>query len=78
MFNVILELFLTYITNYRRDHRRPVQSSGAGRPANRGGRKGEHHLSVNHQRDQHGTRVFKNSPMNTQKGKITGPFFFGI
>uniref|UniRef100_A0AAF5PFV5 Protein CASC3 n=1 Tax=Wuchereria bancrofti TaxID=6293 RepID=A0AAF5PFV5_WUCBA len=54
----------------KRDHRRPVQNSGAGRPANRGGRKGEHLLSTNHQRDQRGTRVFKNSPTNGQKGAI--------
>uniref|UniRef100_A0A1I7V765 Protein CASC3 n=1 Tax=Loa loa TaxID=7209 RepID=A0A1I7V765_LOALO len=54
----------------RRDHRRPVQNSGAGKPANRGGRKGENHHNINYQRDQHGTRVFKNSPMNAQKGPI--------
>ncbi|VIO97065.1 Uncharacterized protein BM_BM9772 [Brugia malayi] len=54
----------------KRDHRRPVQNSGAGRPANRGGRKGEHHLTTIHQRDQRGTRVFKNSPTSGQKGAI--------
>uniref|UniRef100_A0A0R3RZV5 Protein CASC3 n=1 Tax=Elaeophora elaphi TaxID=1147741 RepID=A0A0R3RZV5_9BILA len=53
----------------RRDHRRPIQNSGAGRPANRGGRKSDHRLSMNHQKD-HGTRVFKNSPINAQKGNI--------
>ncbi|KAL3998922.1 CASC3/Barentsz eIF4AIII binding family protein [Acanthocheilonema viteae] len=52
----------------RRDRKRAIQNSGTGRPANRGGRKSEHHVNINHQRDQHGTRVFKNSPMHTQKG----------
>ncbi|VDK88972.1 unnamed protein product, partial [Litomosoides sigmodontis] len=52
----------------RRDRRRPIQNSGTGRPANRGSRKTEHHVNTNQRRDQHGTRVFKNSPANTQKG----------
>ncbi|CAG9540030.1 unnamed protein product [Cercopithifilaria johnstoni] len=54
----------------RRDRRRPMQNNGAARPTNRGDRKSEHHISINHQRDQHGTGGFKNSPMNTQKGAI--------
>lgn len=61
-------MFLSYTTDYRRDRRRPIQNSGAGRPASRGGRKSEHHVNINHRRDQHGTRVFKNSPTNIQKG----------
>ncbi|VDO34015.1 unnamed protein product, partial [Onchocerca flexuosa] len=54
----------------RYDHRRVMQNNGAGRPASRGGRKDEHHFSVNHQRGQRGTRIFKNSPMNVQKNTI--------
>lgn len=70
MFNIILGLLVTHITDYRYDHRKLMQNNGVRRPPSRGGRRGEHHFSVNHQRNQRGTRVFKNSPTNIQKGNI--------
>uniref|UniRef100_A0A8R1TN41 Protein CASC3 n=1 Tax=Onchocerca volvulus TaxID=6282 RepID=A0A8R1TN41_ONCVO len=54
----------------RYDHRKLMQNNGVRRPPSRGGRRGEHHFSVNHQRNQRGTRVFKNSPTNIQKDAI--------
>uniref|UniRef100_A0A915Q233 Protein CASC3 n=1 Tax=Setaria digitata TaxID=48799 RepID=A0A915Q233_9BILA len=55
----------------RREYRRPTQNGGAGKLPNRSGRRGEHHPGMNHQRDQHGSKVFKTSPANTRRGAIS-------
>ncbi|VDN01512.1 unnamed protein product [Thelazia callipaeda] len=53
----------------RREDRRPIHR-GVRRSSSRGGHRGERYQSLSQQRDQPGTRVFKNTPPFTQRGNV--------
>lgn len=56
-------------TSFRRENRKPAQDGRIGRPVHRG-RRGGHHAGIYSPREQTGTRVFKNSPENAQRGNV--------